>query len=46
MHPRGCLKYLSDEKGMPNHSHRSVILNLACGPLITQEATRVEMLMG
>lgn len=44
--PEGTFKYLSNKTGTPVHSHKSIILNLACGWSISKPRLRSQMLNG
>ena len=44
--PPTVYQYLSDARGSPVHSHKSIILNLACGATIRTPKTRSEIFEG
>jgi len=44
--PTGIFKYLSNAEGTPTHTHKSLIINLACGYSISQVGARNELLDG
>ncbi|KAF9779587.1 hypothetical protein BJ322DRAFT_1113387 [Thelephora terrestris] len=44
--PKGIFKYLSNAEDTPIHSHKSLIINLACGQSISQDRARSELLNG
>lgn len=44
--PKRVFEYISDAGDTPKHSHKSLILNLACGASISQPGSRNEMLRG
>jgi len=44
--PREVFRFLSDASGTPPHRHRSLVINLACGASVSQEAARHRLLQG
>jgi len=44
--PHTVYQYLSDSEGTPLHAHKSIILNLACGPMIGSAECRSEIFDG
>ena len=44
--PDGVFKYLSNDDGTPQHAHKSIIINLACGATISKPGPRSELLDG
>ena len=44
--PPDIFQYLSDESSAPQHTHRSLILNLACGASVTHTVARHLLLEG
>ena len=44
--PEGVFKYISNRTNTPVHHHKSIILNLACGPSVIVDAARDTLLKG
>ena len=44
--PKGVFRYISSAADTPKHSHKSLILNLACGASASQPGSRAELFRG
>lgn len=44
--PPNIYSYISDDSDTPDHSHRSLIVNLSCGASVTVDMRRHELLKG
>ena len=44
--PREILKFLSNASNTPRHSHKSIIINLACGASVEENLARHHLLQG
>ena len=44
--PKEVYKFISDAEGTPKHKHKTLILNLACGPSVLVDSARHELLQG
>lgn len=44
--PHDVFKFLSNDPGAPDHKHRSLILNLACGSTVIEDTARHLLLQG
>jgi hypothetical protein len=44
--PKEVLQYISNAEDTPKHSHKSIIMNLACGATINQPISRHSLLSG